>query len=288
MKSLYKHLFLYVFIIISICSCSYDKNKNDASIYQGTYLASNLELTISCVETTGKILGINNKGDLILQSIIPGETAIDIPLTHNNGWLEGATSIANGTVYAKGMIKDKKLTMDLTISITSSIVGTWQLAPLEINSEGIVQSSPIYVNAQPADETISIMDKTMTLGELDNTLEAVLGKYAQILSSITFTDDGYVVFTYTNSKLLSLPKGYIQYYIKDDLIYIMPNLTKIFALTNKTTESRSEIEVVAEILNLLTEGVPFVWSLEDNSLKIFTNKQMISPYFMIIKELLPL
>ena len=288
MKSLYRHIWILFFIIGTLISCSDDKNKNDASIYQGTYLGSNLELTISGVETTGKILGINNKGELILQYIIPGESVLDIPLTQNGGWLEGSTSINNGTVYAKGLIKDKKLIMDLTINITSPIIGKWELQPLNINSEGVVISSPIYVNAQPAASVINFMDKEMTLGELDNALEEVLGKYAQVIESITFKEDGYLIITFANSAIGTLPAGLIQYYIKDDLIYIMPNLIKLFTLTTSVTESRSEMEVISEIFNLLTEGIPFVWNIDNNTLKIFTTKQMMSPYFIILKELLPL
>ena len=287
MKSLYKYIYMYAIIIATLFSCS-DDVKDDSSIYQGTYLGSNLELTISGVQTTGKVLGINKKGELILQYIIPGESVIDIPLTLKGEWLEGSAAITNGSVNAKGYVKDKKLNMSLAINITSPIVGTWQMSPLKTDTEGAIISSPIYINAQPANTIVNFMGKEITLYELSNQLETMLGNYAAVIESVTFKEDGFIVFKYRDSKLASLPEGYIQYSIKDNTIYIMPNLIKIFELTNATTESRSEMEVVSEILSMLTEGAPLTWNIDNNNLTIYATKKIINPYFVMLKELLPL
>ena len=67
----------------------------------------------------------------------------------------------------------------------------------------------------------------------------------------------------------------------------MPNLSEIYVLITNETQSRSELDVLREILNLLTEGIPFIYNIENNELKIYTNKQIMIHYFEILKEILP-
>ena len=189
---------MIAFVFFLFANCSDDKDKDNIAMYQGTYLGNNLELTINGIQTTGKVLGINNKRELILQYIVPGESVIDIPLTEKNGWLEGSYSLSNGSVLAKGILKDKKLIMDLTIQVPNALIGEWDLVPFKENENQEVISSPIFVNATPPDASVNFLDKTMTVAIFDNLLESILGKYAQAIKSISFKENGYVDFIFTD------------------------------------------------------------------------------------------
>ncbi len=279
------YIWIMIFTIALISGCS--KDKDDVSNLQGTYLGSNLELSINGVSMKNKVVGINNAGTLILQYIIPGEAVVDIPLNDNNGKLSGETSISSGTVSALGTLCKGKLTVDLTIKINSPIIGTWNLAPLKSNANGAITSSPIYIDAEPSSATVSFLGKELTLAELSNMLEGILGKYAQIIQSVTFREDGFVVATFAESTLGTTPVGLIQYCVKNGMLYLMPNISEMHVLVTNETESRSELDVLSEILNLLTEGIPFMYSIKDSELQIYTNKQIMQPYFEILKEILP-
>ena len=130
MKAYWKYMWVLICTVGMCVGCSNDKDKNGADRYEGTYLGSNLELTINGVEMTGRVLGISNKGTLILQYIIPGETVVDIPLTATNDSFEGTAPITDGTVYVQGSVKNGKLTANLTITTSNALIGTWDLLPL--------------------------------------------------------------------------------------------------------------------------------------------------------------
>ena len=87
MKSTNYYIWIIFFSITLLCGCS--KDKDEVSPLQGTYLGSNLELSINGVTLNNRVVGINNDGALILQYIIPGEVVIDIPLNNNNVKLYG-------------------------------------------------------------------------------------------------------------------------------------------------------------------------------------------------------
>ena len=237
MKSNFFYIWILILTTALICSCS--KDKDDVSTLQGTYIGSNLELSINGIPMKNRVIGINNVGTLILQYIIPGEAVVDIPLTNNNGNLSGETSITNGIISAEGTLNNGKLTIDVTIKISNPIIGTWNLAPLKSNANDVIISSPVFINAEPSSATVSFLDKELTLGELSNMLEGVLSEYAQAIQSITFREDGFAIATFANSTSNSTPIGFIQYYVKDDMIYVMPNLSDIYTSITNETESRA-------------------------------------------------
>ena len=39
---------------------------------------------------------------------------------------------------------------------------------------------------------------------------------------------------------------------------------------------------------MLTEGAPLTWNIDNNNLTIYATKKIINPYFVMLKELLPL
>ena len=285
MKSTNYYIWIIFFSITLLCGCS--KDKDEVSPLQGTYLGSNLELSINGVTLNNRVVGINNDGALILQYIIPGEVVIDIPLNNNNGKLSGETSISSGTISVQGELNKGKLIIDITYKINNPIIGTWDLSPLKTNVNNDIISSPVFIDAEPASATVSFLGKELTLAEISYMLESFLSEYLKAIKSITFRDDGFVVATFSDSKLGSTPVGLIQYCVKNKMLYLMPNLSDIYVLITNETQSRSELDVLSEILNLLTEGIPFIYNIENNELKIYTNKQIMLPYFEILKEILP-
>lgn len=285
MKSTNYYIWIIFFSITLLCGCS--KDKDEVSPLQGTYLGSNLELSINGVTLNNRVVGINNDGALILQYIIPGEVVIDIPLNNNNGKLSGETTISSGTISVQGELNKGKLIIDITYKINNPIIGTWDLSPLKTNVNNDIISSPVFIDAEPASATVSFLGKELTLAEISYMLESFLSEYLKAIKSITFRDDGFVVATFLDSKLGSTPVGLIQYCVKNKMLYLMPNLSEIYVLITNETQSRSELDVLSEILNLLTEGIPFIYNIENNELKIYTNKQIMLPYFEILKEILP-
>lgn len=286
MKTFTYSLLIFLSILCFMNSCSDDKDT--ASAYEGTYLGSNLELSINNVQMKNRVLGINENGSLILQYIIPGQAVVDVPLTKVGDWLEGSANFTHGSVSARGIVKSGKMMMDLTIKVENSLIGTWHLAPYELNEKGGVISSPIFLSVQPADALINIDGKEIPVSIICELIEKNLGKYAQVLSSITFRDDTFIAFTLKDNNVETSSWGIMQYYVKDNLLYILPNLTELFLRSTYEVESRSEVDMIVEVLNLLTEGIPLAYVEDNGTLKVFTTKDLIMPYLAIMNELLPL
>ncbi len=268
-------------------ACSSDHDKNSASEYQGTYLGANLDFSINGVAMKGKALGINEKGELILQYIIPGETVVDIPLSQTDGWLQGSKQLSDGSIDARGRVENKKLFMNINIKVDSPIVGKWKPVPFIMNQQQIV-SSPVYVNASPADAIIEFMGKKMSVAELTYVLEKGLSQYILPIESLNFNEDGFLTVSFVKSPIKDLLKGLLQYYTKDNTLYLYINLPEIYSLSTSDIQSRAEMEVITQILNLMTEGIPMSYSVSGNKLTVYLNEEALATYMAIIKELLPL
>ena len=177
--------------------------------------------------------------------------------------------------------------LKLTVTTINHTTGTWQLPPFKTHAAAAITSYAIFVDAQPADVVVSLSGKNLTLAELCELVEALLGKYSQIVNNITFNDDGFVTASFADEALDVTPNGLMQYYVANNQLHLLPNLSEIFALATSYTQSRAETDAISEILNLLTEGIPFIYELKGSSLKIYITKDMILPYLEILKELLP-
>lgn len=284
-----------LFLFALICSMSLFtacSNDDDQPDYTGTYKSDALELSISGVKMTSSEVAVNNNV-LTLKGVVPGLATVDIPLTVNGTEIEGTNSISNGTVSVKGSVKDatvatkadataKMMTLDVTIEYTSNGVGTWNLLPYTQEDEVLI-SSPILVEAESASGTVPFFGMEQPVAAFQNFLSSILGSYAQEIKSITLRADGFIVATYADSKKGDTPLGLVQYYIKDNMIYVIPNLSMLNAImpTSRAID-------LGQIMEMLSNGLPLIYSVDNGNLKVYVTKDMITPYLTLIEELLPL
>ncbi len=286
-----KNLFYQLVLILTLClaaACSSDDNKDkDSSSYAGTYTGDNLNMTVSGVTMSGKEATISDTGVLTLKNVVPGQASIDITLTDTNGALQGSTTFTGGSVSVSGNVDKSKLNLAVTIQMSNALIGTWNLLPYTVDtSTGALTSTPIFLDITPADLSVTFMGNTMTSTQFATSIEFLLGNYAQGMTSVTFDADGFMTATFATGIKATCPKGLMQYYVSDKMIYFIPNLEAIMAIAS----TRADMSNLLNLINQLTvEGIPLLFTVSGNSLQISITKEMIMPYLEIFNSaILPL
>lgn len=284
-----------LFLFALICSMSLFtacNNDDDQPDYTGSYAGDALELSVSGVKMTSSEVAVNGN-ILTLKNVVPGLATVDVPLTVNGTEIEGTNSISNGSVSVKGSVKDavaatkagvtgKVMALEVSIKYTGNEVGTWNLLPYTQDGD-VLTSSPILVEAESASGTVPFFGMEQPVAAFQSFLSGILGAYAQEIKSITLREDGFIVATYADSKKGDTPVGLVQYYIKDNMIYVIPNLSMIGEIM-----PTSRAINLGEIMEMLSNGLPLIYSVDNGNLKVYVTKEMIAPYLTLIEELLPL
>ena len=286
-----KKLTYFIVLAYSICllfSCSNDNEDKNKIIsdYAGTYSGNQLKVLVSDVEMADREAVINDDGMLILKNVVPGESSIEIQLSLSNGMLTGNTAFSGGNVSVTAGLDKNILSVDAIIQLNNALSGTWNLLPYTQNSNGEIISNPVFVNASPTDATVTIMGEEMNVGTMCYFLSGIIGVYASEIKSLTFLPDGFVIATMKNEVIGSTPRGLLQYYIKDNLIYFIPNLSAITELIGSNPKSRVSIDDLVNLVNMITiTGVPLAYDIDNGELKIFVTKSMMQPSLQLIQQL---
>lgn len=285
-----------LFLFALICSMSLftacSDDEEDFSLYAGDYKEASLNLSIGEVPMIGKEVTLN--GDkMVLKGIVPGEAALEIPVTIKSGAVEGSSVTDAREVTVTGTIDASKV-MSLTVGLKlkNKVVGKWDLVPYteefdDETWESVVTSTPISVKAVSPDGKVPFLVGEITTAKFESFMSGILGAYAQVLKDITFREDGFIVATIkgTNGDHdTTSPVGVAQYYVKDNMIYVIANLTSIMGA--RANVGMSDIEKVLTMLT--TTGMPLVLEVKDNALHAYVTKEMMSPFVGLIETLLPL
>lgn len=288
-------LFLFALICsMSLFTACNNDDDDDLSPYAGDYKEASLKLSIGEVPMIGKEVTLN--GDkMVLKGVVPGETALEIPVTIKSGAIEGSSVTDAREVTVTGAIDANKV-MSLTVGLKlkNKVIGKWDLVPFteEYDDEAwesVVTSTPISVKAVSPDGKVPFIGgMDIPTAKFESFMSGVLGAYAQVLKDITFREDGFIVATVkgTNGAAdTTSPVGVAQYYVKDNMIYVIANLSSIMGVT-RANAGMSDIEKVLTMLT--TTGMPLVLEVKDNALHAYVTKEMMSPFVGLIEMLLPL
>lgn len=273
-----KNLFYYLFAVI--CSVSlFASCSDDDDDLLGTYEGENLVLTVdgvSQIEKTAVLKGAT----LELNSVIPGETTTVIPVTISGDKISGTDANSDRTVTVQGTIVNNVLTANVTLKMTSPLVGTWNIfeGNITLNIEA------------PEGTKLHFMENEMDVATYQMILPLMMGSvpYAY-LKDITFEENGYLVANYDPkgnagaSGWIASPANAVQWYVKDGQVYLLPNLSAIIPPAPKS-------DAPNPLLSLLTNGMPVNFIIDttgdEKKLSVYVTREQMLPMMDILIQLI--
>lgn len=275
---------LYLFALICSVSLFTACSDDDAPDYSGTYKGETLVLKLAG-ETLEEKEVVLNSTEIVLKDVILGEESTTIPVTFDGTKFTGSNVGDNRTVSIEGSIENLKMTAEVTMKITSPIVGKWAISS-EIDEDGSKRvTDGIYFDLdkdKTYDFFFSPYDAETYAKEFNNTVGGLLGG---LLVDITLKEDGTIVATYnagnpldpSKLEIKESPANAVRYYIKDNQIYLVPNMDVLMAKSDNT------IDIAA----ILKNGLPLnlIVSGDDNFVAYVTKAQMV-PFVGFLKPLI--
>ena len=271
-----------------------DISADGAAFHLGAYSGSTLSLNYSGVPMLGKTVAYSvaqNVPVLTLAGVVPGEPALSVPGVYpQKGAFTFETATATGTtVKGNGQFQNGALSLDVTVKLGTEaqggLTGEWPLATVLGEEVGWVDVN--YSDFAPVRIVWTAIDEEKTNGGNISILGTQFGSHlmAEVLNGITLTDDGNLTARYypdivtgtdsedneaplqwlmgklssyqtapTAREWLTSPKNLMQWYAKDGMIYIVPNLVQILhqVATDKDDDSLKEsINTIMGVLEAL-------------------------------------
>lgn len=248
-----------------------------------------------------------------------------------------------------------KVTVEVSTEMTGGLVGTWILPDTAIMDKDVkyILTSPVLINWPAADQD---PNSELKSGEQLARVAGLVGPFAliEVLNQVTFNSNGNITAKYyptivlgegediqswmmgkifggemkfvpSSRQWLDSPANLASWYIKEDKLYVIPNLSEIlkqiskdnngnsdfsaiFAMleTLKETDdatlkemvvglgekygldlSKLEAAQIKEVLGWLTTGIPLKYKAVDGLLYIYVDKAMVTPFMPVIFSLLP-
>ena len=222
-----------------------------------------------------------------------------------------------------------KVSLDGKASVTAAtrlaevaqggLVGSWDLLrkPTMVG-ENTLTSAPLLVTWSAIDSEKPNMEEAANVVNLFGS-SALSG----LLNQITFHEDGNITAEYwtetsledifggmdedgnfiaLHEKWLDSPKGLVFWYVKSDVIYIVPNIDAIIKQINKdnggeivgsTEDMMTKLTAILEqlgnyninvdgllptVMEWATTGIPLKYGVDNGSLKVYVDKDMATPF----------
>lgn len=222
-----------------------------------------------------------------------------------------------------------KVSLDGKASVTAAtrlaevaqggLVGSWDLLrkPTMVG-ENTLTSAPLLVTWSAIDSEKPNMEEAANVVNLFGS-SALSG----LLNQITFHEDGNITAEYwtetsledifggmdedgnfiaLHEKWLDSPKGLVFWYVKNDVIYIVPNIDAIIKQINKdnggeivgsTEDMMTKLTAILEqlgnyninvdgllptVMEWATTGIPLKYGVDNGSLKVYVDKDMATPF----------
>lgn len=274
---------LYLFALICSVSVFTGCSDDDAPDYSGTYKGETLVLKLAG-DTLEKKEVVINGAEIVLKNVILGEESTKIPVTFDGTTFKGSDAGENRTVSIEGSIENLIMTAEVTMKITSPIVGKWAIST-EIDEDGSKHvTDGIYFDLdedKTYDFFFSSYDPKTYAKEFNNTVGGILGG---LLFDITLKEDGTIVATYnagspldpSKTDIKESPANAVRYYIKDNQIYLVPNLEVLMS------KSDNGINIGA----LLENGIPLNLNISgDDNFIAYVTKEQMAPFMVILKPM---
>ena len=209
---------------------------------------------------------------------VPGETGLtftDVKMTTPLfNVFEGTSSNASRDITLSGELRDGRLTLNLTPTYKSDIIGVWNLN-LETDDFGTATLTPISI------ETEQDISGSQFIVQI---LGALL-KGSMAVVNIDFQADGNLTATY-NSNLLNdmmpalsgeqispvfvhSPLNAIKWYVKDGALYLVPNLN----LMLKNDPSKAQLG-------------PLYFKKEGDKMTVYVSKEQTAPVFGLLSTVI--
>ena len=221
---------------------------------------------------------------------VPGETGLtftDVKMTTPLfNVFEGTSSNASRDITLSGELRDGRLTLNLTPTYKSDIIGVWNLN-LETDDFGTATLTPISI------ETEQDISGSQFIVQI---LGALL-KGSMAVVNIDFQADGNLTATY-NSNLLNdmmpalsgeqispvfvhSPLNAIKWYVKDGALYLVPNLN----LMLKNDASKAHLGPL-DPGTITTVGIPLYFKKEGDKMPVYVSKEQTAPVFGLLSTVI--
>ena len=221
---------------------------------------------------------------------VPGETGLtftDVKMTTPLfNVFEGTSSNASRDITLSGELRDGRLTLNLTPTYKSDIIGVWNLN-LETDDFGTATLTPISI------ETGQDISGSQFIVQI---LGALL-KGSMAVVNIDFQADGNLTATY-NSNLLNdmmpalsgeqispvfvhSPLNAIKWYVKDGALYLVPNLN----LMLKNDPSKAQLGP-HDPGTITTVGIPLYFKKEGDKMTVYVSKEQTAPVFGLLSTVI--
>ena len=221
---------------------------------------------------------------------VPGETGLtftDVKMTTPLfNVFEGTSSNASRDITLSGELRDGRLTLNLTPTYKSDIIGVWNLN-LETDDFGTATLTPISI------ETEQDISGSQFIVQI---LGALL-KGSMAVVNIDFQADGNLTATY-NSNLLNdmmpalsgeqispvfvhSPLNAIKWYVKDGALYLVTNLN----LMLKNDPSKPQLGPL-DPGTITTVGIPLYFKKEGDKMTVYVSKEQTAPVFGLLSTVI--
>lgn len=305
MKKGFIYLLLLVLGVATFVSCDDDDNDGYKRI-TAQYTAANLKLTLNGKEISGKTVSIQalneTTANLVLKSLIPGETnlCINALLTNTGGdnySLEGKSETTDRVITAEGNITEGVLTLNCTFKVTSKVVGNWKLIEQQESTDPneLLGKGPLHFKIVTDIDSIRLPlilsdGSKLSFAIKDNMEKQEAGFVSftkaifalmvpNFLYNIELQEDGDLTATYavTDENMnpvdtVTLAEGIARYNVKDGKIYIAINVDELLP------RSVGSDQQPANILTILSEGLPLILDLNGDNMLAYADKTMMVPF----------
>lgn len=259
--------------------------------YLGVFSGSTLNLTYSGTPMLGKTVTYSveqNVPVLTLGGILPGEPMVNIPAVYpqQGNFTFETTTAAGTTVNGQGKFENGSLTLSLNVKLSvaaqGELTGEWPLSTTI--GEPVDWADVNYSDYAPVRIVWKAVDENKTNGGNISIMGTVFGSHlmAEILNGIILTEDGNLTARYYSDILTgsdsndadamiqwlmskfstyetapidrewqTSPKNLIQWYTKDGMIYLVPNLVQILQQVAADQEDASLGEKIDAIMDIL-------------------------------------
>lgn len=267
-------------------------------------------LTMSGVLDLSSLLSSKSDNTPSAPGVIPGETStiisnIELKQSGNKYTFSGTDTNENRSVEYTGEVDSTKLTVSLKVKMaTNNLLGTWNLVPYNY------YTAPIYVQwdseksfgidfegngdvQEMAPGNLVTLAMMMPFVDNKNPHQLLLS----VLKNVTFKEDGNIVASYSKGENIQAPQwedspaNIAQYYVKDNMIYLLLNPSMIISsIMTKAETSSAEEQVlqglITNILPMLGTGFPLTYKIEGDNLTVFANTDLTMKLLSIVSPLL--
>lgn len=277
---------------------------NGYATFSGMYFASSHTITYNGEAKTAGTISLEVTSEtttkISMFDVIPGTSELEFEGKFEKGsdektcTVSGSTKGAGYEISFEGTVAaGKKMTGAVSYKVVSPIVGKWGPKVGQQGAEsifnfasktGTVTFPKEVIDMLPADLKPYFAEK-MPDAQLVQTIKGLLGQFVPYLQYIEFTEGGVINIAYTEMGKTDVQvlSGYLNYYVKDNQVYLVINLGKLMGMMTLSSGTKAWDPSTA-----LSEGIPFNFTAANGNLNIWINHEVLSGLLPIVNGFLPI